>query len=70
MIKVKRTGEDSDSKLVGKFMRRVKLSNLISRSRKTKYYIKPASKLRQKQKAIRKANYEQVEEFLVRTGKK
>jgi hypothetical protein len=70
MIHVKRTGEDSDTKVVGKFMRRVKASNLVSRARKTKYRTKPASHLVQKRKAIRKADYERMEDFLSRTGKK
>jgi hypothetical protein len=70
MIYVKRANEDSDSKVVGKFMRRVKASNLVSRARKTKHRSKPTSHLVQKRKAIRKANYERMEDFLQRTGKK
>jgi hypothetical protein len=70
MIFVKRVNDDSDSKVVGKFMRRVKSSNLVARARKTKYRNKPTSDLVQKRKAIRKANYEKMEDFLVRTGKK
>lgn len=70
MIHVKRTGEDSDTKVVGKFMKRVKSSNLVARSRKTRYRTKKTSDLVQQRKAIRIANYQKKEEFLSRTGKK
>lgn len=70
MIKVKRTEGDSVSKIVGRFVRRVKLSNLVARARKTRYYLKPPSKLAQKRKAIRRYSYQQMEDFLIRTGKK
>ncbi len=70
MIKVKRTEGDTDAKLIARFMKRVKLSNLVARKRKTRYLTKPPSKLQKKRKAIRRANYEAMEEFLIRTGKK
>jgi hypothetical protein len=70
MIHVKRTGEDSDTKVVGKFMRRVKASNLVARARKTKHRSKKPSHLVLKRKAVRKADYERMEDFLARTGKK
>lgn len=50
MIKVKRTENDTDAKLVARFLRRVKLANIVARKRKTRYWVKPPSKLQKKKK--------------------
>ncbi len=70
MIKVKRIEGDTDVKLVARFVKRVKLSNLVARKRKTRYLVKSPSKLQKKRKAIRRSSYQAMEEFLIRTGKK
>jgi hypothetical protein len=56
--------------LVARFLRRVKLANIVARKRKTRYWVKPPSKLQKKKKALRRVAYEAMEEFLMKTGKK
>ncbi len=70
MIKIKRTENDTDAKLVARFLRRVKLANVVARKRKTRYWVKPPSKLQKRKKALRRVAYEAMEEFLLKTGKK
>ncbi len=70
MIYVQRKSEDSDAKVVGKFMRRVKQSSIVARKRKTRYRTKKASHLVKKRKAIGRDNYERMQDFLMRTGRK
>ncbi len=57
MIYVTRQEGDSTTKIVSKFMKRTKKSNLVARSRKTKHFSKAISHLKKKTKAINTANY-------------
>lgn len=57
MIHVSRQEGDSTTKIVSKFMKRTKKSNLVARARKTKHFSKPISHLKKKTKAINSANY-------------
>jgi len=69
MIYVQRNPEESSTKLVGSFLKRVKKYNLISRKRKTQYHSKPLSKLKKKQKAVKKAQYLADREIAARSSR-
>jgi hypothetical protein len=57
MIYVSRQEGDSTTKVVSKFMKRAKKSNLVARSRKTKHFSKAISHLKKKTKAMNSAKY-------------
>jgi hypothetical protein len=70
MILVKRQPDTTTQKVVATFLKRVKKSGLTGRVRKTLNWIKPKSKLLQKQKAIRIFEYNKKAELMERMGKK
>ncbi len=57
MIQIIRADNTTNQKMVGNFLKRVKKTNMIARSRKTTNYTKPLAKLAVKVKAVRKAKY-------------
>lgn len=70
MILVKRQPDTTTQKVAATFIKRVKKSGLVARVRKTQNWIKPKSKLLQKQRAIRIFEYNKKAELLERMGKK
>lgn len=64
MIKVKRNQkEDSNQKVIGIFLKRVKKSNLVSRVRKSKFAPKKPSQGQKRAAALRRIQKEQEKEM-------
>lgn len=63
MIYVTRKEGESSTKVVGSFLKRVKRSNMISRSRKTRYFSKKRTERIQKEKALKTVKYLKENEF-------
>jgi hypothetical protein len=69
MITVKRYQEETSQSMIGKFLKRVKKSNTISRKRKIEVLIKPLSHLQKQRKAMRMAKYAEKQTLIDRMGK-
>jgi hypothetical protein len=69
MITVKRHQEETSQSLIGKFLKRIKKSNLVSRKRKIETLVKPKSHLQKKRKALRMAKYAENLSLIERMGK-
>jgi hypothetical protein len=70
MIFVTRKEEETSQKIVANFLKRVKKSNLIQRSRKTKFHNKKLTKRVIKDKAIKTVKYFAANEYNSATSKK
>lgn len=58
MILVKKNPEDSNSKVISTFVKRVKKSNLVARKRKTQFEPAKLSSLRKKRKALQRLDWD------------
>ena len=69
MIEVRRKDKESFGALLRRFTRRVQTSGLLKEARKTRYYTKPATRIKKRESALRRMAARKERAKLEKLGK-
>jgi len=69
MIEVRRKDKESFGALLRRFTRRVQTSGLLKEARKTRFYAKPATKIKKRESALRRLSKRRERNRLEKLGK-